>query len=195
MEFILNKKQICKDPYTCPKEWDKLRKEIKNKEYPISLNYLDGISGTVPFNSTESNNYGAVIVDLNQPKPANEILLKAVVDNRWLGQKQERTFLNNTKRLNEPPVKTYRELALYSIPQNNYESVLDMYAESVPYSQIKLPEIPNLVPGDSEHPFPYIKEGFGCNIINDKLFKTLSFVIIILFFIFIISKININKYK
>lgn len=192
MEFVLNKKEICKNPYTCPKEWDKLRNNIKNKNYPISLNYLDGISGVVENNSPQTNNYGAVMVDLNQPKPPNEILLKAVIDPHWLAQSQEKTFLNNTKKLNEPYVKTYRELALFSIPQDNYESVIDMYAESVPYSQIKLPQIPNLVPGDNNHPFPYIKhkkiENFDCN-----KNKTNNYNIILIILIVFILFIFINK--
>ncbi len=41
----------------------------------------------------------------------------------WLGTPFEGTFLNATKRANEPPVKTYRELSLFPIPNNRYKKV------------------------------------------------------------------------
>lgn len=49
----------------------------------------------------------------------------------------EATYMNRIKRLNEPPVETYRELELSSVPADNYEEY---------ESPISIEEIPSPIP-------------------------------------------------
>jgi hypothetical protein len=41
----------------------------------------------------------------------------------WLAQKEEATYLNRWKAMNEPPVKSYRELRFFAPSQEKYEKV------------------------------------------------------------------------
>ena len=163
---------------------------INNREYPMSLNYLGNLSGTVPSNSPDANLYGALFIPVDRPAPAGEIMLHATVDPRWLGQKYEGTFMNRTKARNEPPVKTYQDLQMFPIPQDNYESTLNMRAESVPYAEIKKPPIRNLLYKIPKTGNQSCVEHFDCQTMNNPIYKTISFIIVILILFFLFYKIN-----
>lgn len=89
----------------------------KMQRYPIYNTDLGNIGGM-----EEQSIYGAQI-DTNQLKPSYfEKSYTEVVEAPWLAQKQEWTYMNRTKPLNEAPVETYKTLKLSSIPSQKYET-------------------------------------------------------------------------
>ena len=88
-----------------------------NKINSTSLTKIDGLDG-----ADEEDVYGSELqnVDgvLHTPFYDRFLTTRATVP--WLAEKQEWTFLNRTKPLNEQPYKSYRELRLNPIPSSNY---------------------------------------------------------------------------
>ena len=92
-----------------------------------SLTHLGGLSGA-PDNSyigdshDSDSNYGAEFKYINIKSPYYEPIISQRVSPGWLAEKQEQTFMNILKAKNEPPVKTYADLKLSSIPDQQYET-------------------------------------------------------------------------
>lgn len=86
-----------------------------------SLTSLGSYEGA--FANDEATTYGSEFAEVEYNPPYYERMIKGVFIRPWLGQNMERTFMNRTKVLNEPPVKTYRELLFAPIPQEKYETV------------------------------------------------------------------------
>lgn len=108
--------------------------KIYNSNYGdhTSLTHLGGLSGApdtdLNFGYRSSGvgtpfTYGAEIVELNDyPKPYYDVTVSQLVYPGWLGERQEATFMNRLKVLNEPEVKAYRDLKLYPVPDQQYET-------------------------------------------------------------------------
>ena len=99
-------------------EWIKLRSQLdENIANTTSLTKLDGLEG-----SYEEDVYGAEFqnVDGVLHTPYYDRFLTQRVAVPWLAQKQEATYMNRTKELNEEPYKSYRELRFSPIPSEKH---------------------------------------------------------------------------
>jgi len=86
----------------------------------ISDNSLNGIGDMngLTFDDNTKSLYGAVMKDAIIKPTYYEYTIDTVRRVPWLGKYSEDTFMNNTKRLNEDPVVTYRDYKLMPIPQS-----------------------------------------------------------------------------
>lgn len=123
-DTINNAREMCQNNEACVIDWNKLR-QWNNQEgnFATSLTHLGGLEGVVDTNTDDRSVYGAEFMPVEMHTPYYERMLTETVKVPWLAQDMERTFMNRTKVLNEPPVQTYKELKLSSIPQQNYEQV------------------------------------------------------------------------
>lgn len=101
--------------------WDKMKRCCGHTNYAISLNNLCGYGGSPLTSTYDSGLYGAEILPAEVYSPYYERNFSDILIAPWLGQSQEATYMNRTKVLNEPPVKTYKEIKLVSIPLDKYE--------------------------------------------------------------------------
>lgn len=82
-----------------------------------SLTKLGNLSG---YSKYSPATYGSSFKEVYYKIPYYETVVREIVVPPWLAQHQELTFMNELKRRNEPPVKTYRELKLGSIPAKQH---------------------------------------------------------------------------
>lgn len=68
--------------------------------------------------------YGATIKEVKRDVPYFTTTVSRIVEAPWLGQPYEGSFMNNIKRLNEPSVKTYRDLEVSSVPSQTHETYM-----------------------------------------------------------------------
>ena len=119
-------------PKTCPnnnlnKNSGKQDETTANYEQ-MSLTHLDNLEGMMPINSKNASLYGARIIPIATKVPFYERSISRIQRAPWfwLAQLQERTFMNRTKALNEPPVETYKELRFAPIPQDNFDAYIPL---------------------------------------------------------------------
>ena len=95
-----------------------------------SLTHLGGLSGAPALPTVDSYGggglyssgiYGAQFKTIHKPTPYYDRNIPVTIVAPWLAQKQEATFMNRIKEKQEPPVKTYKDLKLSSIPDNMNE--------------------------------------------------------------------------
>jgi hypothetical protein len=67
--------------------------------------------------------YGACFKPIKYKKPYYEKFVKYQMISPWFGSPYEGTFMNAFKRGNEPPVKMYKDLVLWPIPQNKFDMI------------------------------------------------------------------------
>lgn len=101
--------------------------------YSTSLTKLHDINGSpdLKFNNENiygtnvygSNVYGSEFNTINLKPTYYEKTVSVTVNPPWpaAAKFHERTMMNNTKRLNEDPVLTYKYLKFSPIPEDNYE--------------------------------------------------------------------------
>lgn len=105
---------------TCDKPWT--MDVVKNA--PLSepsFTSLGGLEGASPADTIEGVLYGAEFMPVDMHTPYYERMIHTTVDVPWTAQPEEVTYMNKLKEMNEPPVLTYQDLKLSSIPQNTYE--------------------------------------------------------------------------
>jgi hypothetical protein len=122
-DLLDNSDELCHNSVACMTDWNKLRPYYeKNGQYRTALTHLGGLSGAIPSNTDEGSIYGAAFMPVKADNPPwYEVWSDDIVIAPWLAQRQEATYMNRTKVLNEPPVETYKELILSPIPQEKYE--------------------------------------------------------------------------
>lgn len=102
-----------------------------------ALTSLDDILGHTPQytgNNMDNSVYGAEFKERPRIPQYYERIDQYTIVPPWLAKKQEKTFMNNIKRLNEDPVKTYKELEYTSVDDNvhdAYEQVIYGYGEDI----------------------------------------------------------------
>lgn len=119
----------CKNDEACAVEWNKVQ-DFNEREgkFKASLTHLDGLEGSVPVaTNNEGSIYAAEFMEVDDMHtPYYERMLHETVNVPWLatsGDDMESTYMNRTKALNEPPVRSYKDLKLSSVPQTNYGGV------------------------------------------------------------------------
>ena len=78
----------------------------------------------------ESSNdyvYGAAFREVKTYTPYYQRVIKECVNVPWLAKNEEIQFMNRYKAANEPPVVSYKDLELSSVPYTNYENVPKSY--------------------------------------------------------------------
>ncbi len=148
---------------------------------PNSITHLGGLSGADMNDLYPGELYGAEFKDVsdNTHTPYFEFTVVETIKRPWRAEWQERTFLNNTKRLNEPPVKTYRELRFNPISGQKYETY-----EPIIYKP--LPDIP-IKPIPVTEPFNNNKNNNNNYNIIVKENKTIGFVVIVVLVLIILA--------
>ena len=91
----------------------------KQDAQDVSCNNLCSYDGSTPLTW-----YGAEINDVNAKPNYFERVYSNIVLAPWLAERYEYTYMNRTKVLNEPPIQTYKEIRLHSIPQDKYSFVV-----------------------------------------------------------------------
>jgi len=71
----------------------------------------------------EETLYGACFKPIKYKKPYYETYVKYQMVSPWFGSPYEGTFMNAFKRGNEPPVKMYKDLVLWPIPQDKFDRI------------------------------------------------------------------------
>lgn len=66
--------------------------------------------------------YGAMVKEIKKEVPYFTTTVSRIVEAPWLGQPHVQTYMNTIKRLNEQPVKDYRDLELSSVPTQTHET-------------------------------------------------------------------------
>jgi hypothetical protein len=90
--------------------------------YTTSLTHLGNISG----NHEDGNNvYGAQFDEVEAMTPYYERSIHYLDKKPWINNNLDKTYNNYIKMVNEPKVKTYRELEFKAIPQDKYEFIED----------------------------------------------------------------------
>lgn len=150
-----------------------------NSQPSNALTSLDNIRGYTPKysgNNMENSVYGASFKEVPRIPEYYEKLDTYTIIPPWLAKKQEKTFMNNTKRLNEEPVKTYKELEYQPIDDeihDAYEQVIYGYGDDY-IGQIPKPRPVTQLEGFS--PMDYLpKTGYLGNLL-------LLFIIIIIIY-------------
>lgn len=69
------------------------------------------------------NLYGAEFKEIQDMTPYYERVISTIDQKPWLAMDWEKDYLNNFKRYNEPPVRSYRELLMSPIDQNIHELI------------------------------------------------------------------------
>ncbi len=125
--YEIDAEEFCPQDVPCVKDWDMLS-ESGVHENRSSLTHLNGLSGVESDMSTYNNNMvGAEfkIVDYIRPnyiRNGYEKTEEVIVKPPWTAEFQEKTFMNEIKARNEPPVPTYRDLKLSPIPTQRHET-------------------------------------------------------------------------
>jgi len=139
-----------------------------NSQYNTSLTSIGDISGNLPINTGNNSDnpvYGASFKEVPRIPKYYEKLQSYTIVPPWLAKKQEKTFMNNIKRLNEDPVKTYKELEYVPIDNeihDAYEQVIYGYGDNY-IGQIPKPRPVTQLEGFS--PMDYIpKFGYLINL-------------------------------
>jgi hypothetical protein len=91
----------------------------------VSLTDLNGLDGTMPYDTAKGSVYGAEFMPVEMHTPYYRSMLTATVDVPWLAEPEEASYLNRTKEMNEPHVQTYKELKLNPVNQNTRELIED----------------------------------------------------------------------
>lgn len=73
--------------------------------------------------------YGAEFREIKPYIPYFQRTIKKYVPVPWLAEYEDRWYMNTYKRLNEPPVVTYKELRFSSIPNTNYGKFNEGFGE------------------------------------------------------------------
>ena len=120
MENTINDtKEMCQNNEACAIDWQKVNGWINQEgNFETSFTHLGGLEGS-EFESIK----GAEFMPVDMHTPYYERMTRETVEVPWLAQDMERTFMNRTKVLNEPPVQTYKELKLSHISPQSHESV------------------------------------------------------------------------
>lgn len=77
--------------------------------------------------SSDDYVYGAAFREVKTYTPYYQKTIKKCASVPWLAKNEEAHFMNRYKAINEPPVVTYKELELSSVPYTNYENVPKSY--------------------------------------------------------------------
>ena len=163
IDLINNSDEICNNSVPCMAAWNKLRAKYEKDGYHnTSLTELGGLKGAIPQNTDEGSIYGAEFMPVEHKADYYEYMTNEVVDSTWLAEGAERTFSNTVKEMSEPPVKTYRDLKLTSIPQQQYEDY---------------------------KPLIYI-EGFGYNTTEHYIFKIIMVILILFIILWLARQLN-----
>jgi hypothetical protein len=134
----------------------------------MSCNSLTSIGPYSGYNDEIDHTHGAMIERVPYRRPKYyEVITSETVEAPWLAQKQEATYMNRTKVLNEEPIFEYDELKLSEIPQDNYER----YDKEMDY---KVPTGPQL----------YVEKFDGKNKFN--YFSFIMLILIVSFILFAI---------
>lgn len=124
--YVMNPGKITGSDIPCMKI--NKRGDFENKS---SLTHIGDLPGAPALPAVDSYGdggiyastiYGAQFKEVQKPTPYYERNIPVTVTVPWLAEEQEKTFLNNTKEKQFPPVKTYRDLELSPIPDQKYES-------------------------------------------------------------------------
>jgi hypothetical protein len=93
--------------------------------YKNSMNNLGNFRGMVDDSGRGDDEilYGACFKPIKYKPRYYETYIKYKGRSPWLGAPNEGTFMNALKRNNEPPVQTYKELVLFPVPTERYQSV------------------------------------------------------------------------
>jgi hypothetical protein len=137
-DYLESAEQICQGDIPCVLEWNKLYEEGYNRN-TSSLTHLNGLSGApgeTVGNYQQETPYGAQFKEVTVPKQGYEQNVLVRVEAPWLAQHQEKTFMNITKELNEPPVKTYRDLKLESVGTQQNETYKPIIYKTEHFSPI-----------------------------------------------------------
>ena len=127
---IKNAREMLQKDQACVIDWDKVGGWTDQEgNFTSSFTKLGGLDGATDTNTHSNDVYGAEFLPVEMHTPYYERTITQRFDVPWLGQPMEQTFMNRTKELNEPPVQTYKELKMSSIPQQNHESVYDQSVE------------------------------------------------------------------
>lgn len=154
------------DSVTCALGWT--QDYSTNPQVPQpSLTELGGLEGAVPLDTIEGSVYGAEFMPVDMHTPYYEKMLTTTVAVPWLAQNEEATYMNRLKELNEPPVQTYRDLKLSSIPQEIHAGLEGF--------------------NDGLEGFDTSIEGFNAGQNYDLFFKALM-ILFLLFFIYYLMK-------
>lgn len=118
-----NMMNLDEEPEPCDVDWSQIA-GFTNREghFQTSTDGIDGISGVSE--KEQYNLYGASFMtaeDLHTPYYDRLITVRS--NKPWFGQSMEQTYMNNTKKLNEDPVQTYKQLQLSSIDPNTHVTV------------------------------------------------------------------------
>ena len=162
-DTINNSGELCQNNEACIIDWNKLRQwNDKEGNFATSLTHLGGLEGSIPPNKEDGSIYGAKFMPVTMHTPYYERMTTQTVNVPWLAQDMEKTFMNQTKVLDEPEIKAYRELKLSNVPQQMYENV-EKTGETI--------------------------EGFGENT-QGLIFKILCVVFLIALIYFLMKEIN-----
>lgn len=97
----------------------------KYNEFTNSMTSLGNFNGMVDDKGRGDDEllYGACFKPIKYKPKYYEKIIKYKANSPWLGSPFEGTFMNAFKRNNEPPVKTYKDLVLWPIPNYRFDSV------------------------------------------------------------------------
>lgn len=88
--------------------------------YETSLTQLGNFSG---YYNDNNSLYGAEFNEIQAVTPYYERVVHHLDQKPWKNQSFDKTYMNYSKMMNEPPVVTYKELELKPISLDNYEFV------------------------------------------------------------------------
>jgi len=123
------KKTNCDGP-KCFNSWHNYIKDVVDNNSSLTkfaaTKDKKEIDGSVPLGDQEGKFYGANIhgakfLTVHYKPPYYQKDYPVTINPPWYGKPYEATYMNRTKVKNEPPVKTYKNLYFYSIPQYKYE--------------------------------------------------------------------------
>lgn len=112
--------EILEQSAPCTIDWPTVQGYLEHtNKFETSTDTLGGING-VPEND---GIYGAEFMPTDVHTPFYETMVTQNVRVPWFGHSMEDTFMNNTKILNEDPVKEYQEGYYVPIDQNVYQNI------------------------------------------------------------------------
>jgi hypothetical protein len=118
-----NAMELSEEPEPCNINWQELYGYNENKGIFQTSDFdLGNIQGN--YENDQYQTYGAQFMPtLDMHTPYYERMITVQRNVPWLGQEMEKTYMNQTKVLNEPEVQTYKNIKLGSINGNNYETI------------------------------------------------------------------------
>lgn len=138
---------ICHNNTPCMLRWNEVQADPQEAGYRASLTHLGALSGAYEnyyndYNDGDGSNYegtvyGAEFHEVHHKPPYYESMIMERVEAPWLAQGQEWTFMNRTKVKNEPVVKTYKDLKLSPVSNENNE----LYKPMINTATMKRPKI------------------------------------------------------